>query len=170
MNDDKLKYDAYIGLGSNKGDRLGYLKKAIEEISSDENIHVEKISSVYETLPYGNIKQGNFYNAVIKIRTAYSHLELFKNLKMIEKNLGRSKSVKWGPREIDLDLLFFDGIIYSDENLQIPHKGIPNRDFVLIPLNQIAPDFIHPELNQKICDICNNIKENFILKEIPFSK
>jgi 7,8-dihydro-6-hydroxymethylpterin-pyrophosphokinase len=102
---------------------------------------------------------------------------LFDLLKKVEVKIGRTKTVKWGPREIDLDILFFNNIVYKDDQLTIPHKDIINRDFVLIPLCEIAPELEHPEINIKICEICNlqtrtNIQlnpkvERHIIRKIP---
>ena len=161
------KHIVYIALGSNIGDRINYLRQAIEKLNNNENISVEEASSVYETLPYGNKDQANFYNAVIRISTGYELIELLDCLKEIEKNLGRLKKEKWGPREIDLDLLFYNHLIYSDERITVPHKEIIKRDFVLVPLCEIAPQFIHPELNKKICDICIQESEKNIIRKIP---
>lgn len=154
---------AYIALGTNKGDREDNLKKAVEAIASDSHCNILDKSSVYETSPFGNIKQDNFLNAVISIRTDYWLKELFHFLKNTEADLGRSKTEKWGPREIDLDLLFFGKMIYSDFELNIPHSGIMNRDFVLVPFIEIAPDFIIPEKEIKISQIdLDNIEKNII--------
>jgi len=143
----------YIALGSNVGDRIFYLRKAIEELINDGKISIESASSVYETLPYGNKEQGNFYNAVIKISTSYTLHELLNLTKNIEKKLGRVKKTRWGPREIDLDLLFYDSIVYSDKSVTVPHKEVIKRDFVLVPLCEIEPEIIHPSLNIKLCEI-----------------
>ena len=154
----------YIGLGSNRGDRLDFLQKAVKEIEKDKNCNIVSVSSVYETKPFGNLEQDNFYNCAAEIKTSYSILDLFHLLKNIEKKLGRIKTVKWGPREIDLDLLLFNNEIYSGNEIKVPHEGIPYRDFVIVPLCEISPDLIHPELNLKICDICNTEKN--ILKKL----
>ena len=154
---------AYIALGSNKGDRLDFLKKAVNEIEKENSCKVISVSSVYETKPFGNVNQENFYNCAAKIDTSNSLLDFFHLLKNIEGKLGREKTIKWGPREIDLDLLFFNNEIYSSDEIKVPHEGIPNRDFVLVPLCEIAPELIHPELNLKICDICTTEK-NIIKK------
>jgi 2-amino-4-hydroxy-6-hydroxymethyldihydropteridine diphosphokinase len=159
-----LKNLCYIALGSNKGNKLNYLKKAVDEIENEKNCEVVSVSSIYETKPFGNIVQENFYNCAAEVKTSYSLLDFFYLLKEIEKKLGRKKTIKWGPREIDLDLLFFNSEIYSDDQLKVPHEGIPVRDFVVVPLCEIAPDFIHPELKQKICDIC--ISEKNIIKKL----
>jgi len=117
----------------------------------------------------GNFEQENFLNAVIKISTNYSLIELFNFLKNIEKQLGRSKTEKWGDREIDLDILFYNDIVYSDEILTVPHKGITKRDFVLVPLCEIELHLIHPELKQKICDIRVADSQKCIIRKLPVS-
>ncbi len=124
------------------------------------------VSSIYETKPYGVKEQDNFLNAVIKISTSFNLSQLFIFLKNIEDELGRKSNTKWGPREIDLDLLFFNDIVYSDEKIIIPHKEIELRDFVLTPLCEIAPDLFHPVLNQKISDICIDEKNKTIIAKI----
>jgi 2-amino-4-hydroxy-6-hydroxymethyldihydropteridine diphosphokinase len=157
---------SYIALGSNKGDRFEHLTRAIQEIIQDKNNNIENVSSIYETLPYGYKNQGNFYNAVIKIKTSYELIELLDLLKSIEKKIGRKDSVKWGPREIDIDILFFNDLIFSNNRITVPHKEAAKRDFVLIPLSEIAPDLIHPALNQKICDICIVESEKTVIGKI----
>ena len=157
---------SYIALGSNKGDRFEHLTRAIQEIIQDKNNNIENVSSIYETLPYGYKNQGNFYNAVIKIKTNYELIELLDLLKSIENKIGRKDSVKWGPREIDIDILFFNDLIFSNNRITVPHKEAAKRDFVLIPLSEIAPDLIHPALNQKICDICIVESEKTVIGKI----
>lgn len=143
----------YIGIGSNIGQRADNILTAIEKIDTDKNCTVEQVSSVYETKPFGVTEQGNFLNAVIKIKTMYSPAELFVCLKQIEKDLGRQTNVKWGPREIDLDILFYNNLIYTDENITIPHKGIAERDFVLVPLCEIDPASVHPVFGTAVSEI-----------------
>ncbi|HUX93730.1 MAG TPA: 2-amino-4-hydroxy-6-hydroxymethyldihydropteridine diphosphokinase [Ignavibacteriaceae bacterium] len=157
---------AYIALGSNRGDKVSFLKKAVQKIVDDSNCALELASSIYETKPYGVKEQDNFLNAVIKISTSFNLTQLFIFLKNIEDELGRKSNTKWGPREIDLDLLFFNNIVYSDEKIIIPHKEIELRDFVLTPLCEIAPDLFHPVLNQKISDICIDEKNKTIIAKI----
>ncbi len=157
---------AYIGLGSNKGDKLNFLKKAAVKLNEDSDSKVVKSSSIYETKPFGIKEQENFLNAVIKLSTLKNYLELLFLLKNIEKELGRMESLRWGPREIDLDLLFYNDLIYSDEKVTIPHKGIAERDFVLEPLCEIEGELVHPALNKKICDICFDVSEKFIIRKL----
>lgn len=162
MTNDKSNI-AFIALGTNEGNKLNNLKNAISKIKNNNECWIEKFSSIYETKPFGKIIQDNFFNAVIKIQTKLKLLELFLFLKEIEKEIGRQKTVKWGPRKIDLDLLFYNKIIYSDKNLTVPHKGIIFRDFVLVPLCEIEPDLEHPELNEKICEIAVKVSEKNII-------
>lgn len=169
MKGEKVNNTAYIGLGSNKGDREKYLISAIEKIDIDPECEVEAVSSVYETEPYGVKDQGDFLNAVIRINTEYSPVDLFSFLKSIENDLGREKTIKWGPREIDLDILFYNDLIYSDENIIIPHKGITEREFVLIPLNEIDPDFVHPVTSKKISDLIQTDREASIKNKFTLS-
>ncbi len=160
--------NVYIGLGSNKGDRLSFLRKSVEKINADGKCKVEVSSSLYETKPLGNRKQENYLNAVIKISTKYSVIELFNFLKSIEKELGRSKTERWGDREIDMDILFYNDLVYSDDIITIPHKGITSRDFVLVPLCEINSSLIHPELKQKICDINVADSEKCIIRKLTY--
>lgn len=146
-------------------------------IDENPNCGVVSISSIYETVPYGEIPQSEFFNAVIKIHTSFELKGLFYFLKSVENQVGRQLTTKWGPREIDLDILFFNDLIYSDEEITIPHKDMLNRDFVLVPLNEIAADLIHPELNKKISEISilntqgdNSLvltNKTYIIRKIP---
>ena len=129
------------------------METAIERINSDPLCSVDVVSSVYETKPFGYKDQENFLNAAVRIYTDYSPAELFSLLKRIETDLGRTETIKWGPREIDLDILFYNDLIYNDENISIPHKGITERDFVLVPLCEINPELVHPGIGKKICEI-----------------
>ena len=134
-------------------------------IDADPECEVVAVSSVYETKPFGYKNQDNFLNAVIKINTKNTLLGLFEFLKRTESKLGRQTEIEWGPREIDLDILFFNDLIYSDENITIPHKGIMDRDFVLIPLSEIEPELIHPVVAKKISEIeLPNTGSNIISK------
>ena len=166
-----MESSVFLGLGSNKGNKIEYLKKAVYEINKDDKCSVLKCSSVYESKPLGVPGQNNFFNAVIQIKTGYSASELFQKIKNIEKTIGRTENIKWGPREIDIDLLFYGSRIISDENLSIPHKEILNRDFVIEPLLEIAPDIKYPGSNEPLkafkisggnSYIINKFEENFL--------
>jgi 2-amino-4-hydroxy-6-hydroxymethyldihydropteridine diphosphokinase len=157
---------AYIALGSNKGDRFQNLSDALHEIRQDRNNSIVNISSIYETLPYGYKDQPNFYNAAAQIKTTHGLIELLDLLKSIEIKIGRVDTIRWGPRVIDLDILFYNNIIFSNERITVPHKEVAKRDFVLIPLTEIAPDYYHPALNQKISDICIVESEKTVIGKI----
>ncbi|HQF43302.1 MAG TPA: 2-amino-4-hydroxy-6-hydroxymethyldihydropteridine diphosphokinase [Ignavibacteriaceae bacterium] len=156
----------YIGLGSNVGDRLQNLQRALSCIKLLHNTTVKSVSSVYETLPFGKTEQSDFYNAVIKIETGYSPNELLKELKRIEKQKGRIARERWGPREIDLDILLFNELIFSDEIITLPHKGIIYRDFVLFPLIEIEPELINPVYNRRYKDFVDELENKYILKKL----
>ena len=157
---------AFIALGTNKGNRLDNLKKAVRCFENDAKTTVIKKSLIYETKPFGYREQGDFLNAVIKINTNYLLKDLFNFIKEIEKRLGRTESFRWGPREIDIDILFYDDLVHSDDVITIPHPGIPERDFVLIPLSEIEPELVHPVLKKKISDICSCLKDRTVIKKL----
>jgi 2-amino-4-hydroxy-6-hydroxymethyldihydropteridine diphosphokinase len=156
----------FIGIGSNEGNKISNIKSAIDLINLIIDCNVDKISSLYESTPYGDIEQDNFLNAVIKISTKLNPQELFIELKKIEQKLGRIVREKWGPREIDLDILFFNDLIISDEIITLPHKGIIYRDFVLVPLIEIEPDFIHPVFKKNITDFVLDLKTKNIINKL----
>lgn len=128
----------YLGLGSNLGNKRKNIKKAIKLLK--EKVTVKKISSFYRTKPVGYLDQPYFINAVIEIQTDFLPYELLKLVKSIEKELGRKKTFRWGPRLIDIDILLYQGKKLKSKILTIPHPHIFQRDFVLKPLKEIAPD------------------------------
>jgi len=132
----------YIGLGSNLGDRALNIQLAIEKIKQIQNTKITKISSIIETLPVGGPAQGKFLNAAIEIQTNISCRELLKNLQTIESELGRLRTVKNGPRTIDLDILFCEDLQIREKDLIVPHPRIKEREFVLTPLREIAPGIV----------------------------
>ena len=140
----------YLGLGSNKGERISYIEKAIEEISRLPATNITVISGIYETEPWGNIEQEDYLNAVIGIQTELNAEDLLKELKSIEKFIGRKENKKWSEREIDIDLLFYGNEIIDKDHMKVPHRQIENRRFVLVPMNEIAPGFMHPVFKKNI--------------------
>ncbi len=140
--------NAFLGLGSNLGNPKENILRAIQQLSSLPNTKILNQSSLYRTEPIGNTNQNWFLNSVVQVQTNYSPRELLISLMALEKGMGRMRIEKWGPRIIDLDILYFDDLIINEEELQIPHPGISERCFVLVPLNEIAPDYIHPELKK----------------------
>jgi 2-amino-4-hydroxy-6-hydroxymethyldihydropteridine diphosphokinase len=142
----------YIGIGSNLGDRGENCIRAIE-LLEQRGILVKKKSSLYETKPWGMKNQPLFLNMAIEIETALSPRELLKILKEMEKEIGREPTSRWGPRIIDLDILLFNADVVDEDNLSIPHPLMHERDFVLQPLSEIAPDAEHPVLHKSIREL-----------------
>jgi 2-amino-4-hydroxy-6-hydroxymethyldihydropteridine diphosphokinase len=142
----------YLSLGSNIGNRAGNMVSALSFLQSSLFIDIKNISSFYETSPVGRA-QRNFYNIAIKAKTNLTPKGLLLLIKQAESILGRKKTIKWGPRVIDIDILFFGKEVINYANLTVPHKDIQNRLFVLVPLREIAGNFTHPVLKQNINDI-----------------
>lgn len=136
---------AVLLLGSNLGDREKNLKNARELLSARSG-RIEICSSVYISSPWGNTNQDYFLNQVISISTQLNPIELLENTLQAETEMGRIRTDKWGPRIIDIDILYYNDDILNTPELRIPHPGISMRRFTLIPLIEILPDFIHPEL------------------------
>lgn len=134
---------AYIGLGSNMGNRETQLQQALIEMKKN-GLVINQVSSFIETEPYGLLDQPAFLNGVCSVETNLSPQELLTLLLNIEQRLGRIRTIHWGPRTIDLDLLLYDQLILTEANLIIPHPDMHNRLFVLRPLAQIAPNVVHP--------------------------
>ena len=144
---------AYLGLGSNIGDRKQQLLKAIDLIGNIKGIKVTKQSSIYETAPIGYTDQPNFLNLCLEIETELSPQQLLKHCLDIEQQLHRVREIRWGPRTLDIDILLYSDNIIETDNLSVPHPRMQERAFVLIPLNDIASDKKDPRLNQKIHDL-----------------
>ncbi len=145
----------FLSLGSNKGDRLSQIQQAVNFLTADNSIKLVASSAFYETEPWGNKKQCWFVNAVIAIRTELQPVELLRICQSIEAKLGRDRALeeKWGERAIDIDILFYDNLVLSNEILEIPHKYVHERAFALVPMLEIAPNYMHPVLNKSILDL-----------------
>ena len=130
---------AYLGLGSNLGDRRQFLVDAVRGLCSASSICVEKVSSVYETTPVGVVDQPDFLNLVVQVTTELSARDLLARCLQIETNLGRVRTEHWGPRTIDIDVLWFEGQTLNEPDLVLPHPRMHLRAFVLVPLAEIAP-------------------------------
>ena len=147
---------SFLSLGSNLGDRLDHLSKAITALANQPKIKVLKVSSVYQTKPVGGPEQEDYLNAVAKIQTELSALELLDVTQSIENNEGRIREVRWGPRTLDIDVLTYDDLISADEKLTLPHPRISERAFVLVPFFEIDPQATISGLG-KIADLYNQI-------------
>ena len=145
-------YIAYIGIGSNLGNREDNCEKAIR-LLQENGLEIVKQSSMIETEPWGVPDQPLFINMAVSVKTVLSPENLLALCKKIETDLGRTETILWGPRIIDLDILFYDDVITARPDLTIPHPHIKDRDFVLRPLAEIAPDLIHPVLKKSIKEL-----------------
>ena len=139
-------HTVYLSIGSNIGEKEQFLKNAIEKLDNDPNIKVTKVSKFIETEPYGNVEQDKFLNGCLEIKTLLTPSELLKKINEIEKEEGRIRTLHWGPRTLDIDILLYDNETVYTEDLKIPHIDMHNRMFVLEPLCEIAPFVIHPVL------------------------
>ena len=162
-----MKHIIYIALGSNVGDKLLQCRKAISEILKIDRHRLLARSSFYKTQPIGYTVQDWFVNGVIKLETELEAHELLRSLKALESRLGRVETFRWGPRTIDLDLLFFDDEQIHSEELVIPHPLLHKRQFVLIPLTEIDPHLVHPVLRQTVRELLTQLKEDQGVEKLP---
>ncbi|MCR2042945.1 2-amino-4-hydroxy-6-hydroxymethyldihydropteridine diphosphokinase [Anaerosalibacter massiliensis] len=147
----------YISFGSN----IGYREKAIEDalyLINQNGMKITRMSNIFETEPYGYTKQPIFLNGVVEVETELSCRNVLERLLYIEKKIGRVRKFKWSPRIIDLDIIFFNDALYNEEDLKVPHPDMQNRDFVLKPLCDICPDFIHPVFKKTIKELLDDLK------------
>ena len=151
----------YLALGTNLGDRLANLHAAINLLSQSSIVHRQS-SHVYETPPWGYTDQPAFLNMAVKCETDLDAASLLKRLKQIEVQVGRVESFHWGPRLIDIDILFYDNLVMDTPQLVIPHPRLHERAFVLIPLADIAPDLVHPVLDKTIRELLQAVDRSGI--------
>jgi len=152
-------HTAYLSIGSNMGNKEQYLKNAIEKLGETSDCQVTAVSKFIETEPYGGVEQDTFLNGCIEIRTLMTPDELLKRINAIEAEEGRVRTIHWGPRTLDIDILLYDNeIIYTDD-LKIPHIDMHNRMFVLLPLSEIAPYAIHPVLGKSVMRMKEKLEE-----------
>ncbi len=156
----------YLGLGSNIGDTEKNLREAVEALAKRGAI--ASVSSLYRTEPVGFVNQPWFLNQVICLETKLSPEDLLKATQQIENNLGRERTIHWGPRTIDIDILLYDNLVMATPNLTIPHSWLSERRFVLEPLAEIAPTLKHPILEKTLTELLQELKNDkavVILKE-----
>ncbi len=144
---------AYIGIGSNVGERIDNCAQAVRQISNFANI--VSVSSLYETEPVDKEDQPDFINCAVKIETALYPLDLLESIQSVEDRMGRRREERWGPRVIDLDIIFYDNLVIETEKLTIPHPRAHLRRFVLLPISEIDPELLHPVLGVSVSQLLN---------------
>ena len=155
----------YLILGSNLGDPESSLQTALEKINSELG-RVVRTSSVYVTEPWGLKDQPPFYNQVVEVKTELNAYETLEKLLEIETSMGRIRGKKWAERIIDIDILYFDDQIINHDNLSIPHPGIPDRRFVLVPLCELIPEMVHPVLKVTNADLLGSTSDTLVVQKI----
>lgn len=151
-------HKVHVAIGSNIGDREGYFNLAVDEICGSAYVRNPVESGRFITKPYGGVKQEDFLNGCLEFETLYTPFETLCFLQDIEAKSGREKLMRWGPRTLDLDIIFYDDIVMSEDGLRIPHADMHNRDFVLEPLCQIAPYKLHPVLNKTVLELLADLR------------
>ncbi len=159
---DRARHNAYLSLGSNMGDRMAYIRQGIQELDALSSCKVCEQSQVIETEPYGDVEQGPFLNCAVHIETILNPQQLLEELHSIEAHAGRTRDIHWGPRTLDLDILFYDSQIVHTPQLTIPHPDLQNRMFVLKPLHEIAPWYFHPLLQKTV----GQMYESLVQKDV----
>ena len=160
-----MNTNIFLLLGTNLGDRLDNLSIARAEIE----VHVGKIiraSSIYRTAAWGKMDQPDFYNQVVCIESILNAQSILENILNIEKRMGRERLEKWGARVIDIDLLFIGDIQIDTLTLQVPHPEIPNRRFTLVPIAEIAHDFIHPSKQKRISELLDECPDHLPVEKV----
>ncbi len=152
-------HTAYLGLGSNLGDKKGYLDNAVRALDEAKGCHVERVSSYQVTEPYGGVEQDDFLNACLILKTLLTPEELLEKLHEIEQSAHRERIVHWGPRTLDLDILMYDDVVIETDELVIPHVEMHLRSFVLNPLREIAPNKRHPVIGKTVSQLADSLTE-----------
>jgi 2-amino-4-hydroxy-6-hydroxymethyldihydropteridine diphosphokinase len=159
---------AYISIGSNLGNRLKYIREAIRRIEQSKEIKISKASSVYETPPAEYKDQPWFLNMVLELETSLKPLNLLELLLEIEGQMGRRRTRRYGPRNIDLDLLLYDDLVLNSDKLTLPHPRMHERGFVLVPLAEISPQVVHPLLKKNVKRLLEDLSTDSISEKDEF--
>ncbi len=154
----------FLQLGSNMGDRNAYLQKACKLIIEKIGM-IKKRSRIYESVSWGIENQNNYLNQVLELKSKFTADEVLQKILDIENKIGRIRNEKWGERIIDIDILFYNDLIIEKEELCIPHIHLHNRKFVLTPLHEISPDYIHPKYRKKVSELMQECKDTDKVEE-----
>lgn len=152
-------HTVYLAVGSNMGEKEAYIEQGIEELRAIPEIQIEKASDLIVTKPYGGVEQDDFVNGAIRIRTLLTPHELLDVLHEAEAHANRKRVIHWGPRTLDIDIIFYDDLVFSDDTLIIPHVDMENRDFVLKPLLDLCPNKRHPMLGKTVTQLYEKLQE-----------
>jgi len=156
----------YLGFGSNIGNRIKNLERALASLAAQPGIRVISTSSLYETEPVSFRDQGWFINQAVGIETTLPPFELLRVTQHIENSMGRTRAIRWGPRSIDIDILLYGDLIIDHDGLTIPHPRMTERRFVLVPLAEIAPSLMHPKIGERIRAILIDTPANDLIQRI----
>lgn len=156
---------AILLIGGNLGNRTENLQQAVESIHQQAG-RVVKASALYETAPWGNVQQPDYLNQALQVETTLEPLDLLRTLMNIERNIGRIRQEKWGARVIDIDIIFYNDQVIALPELKVPHPRMQNRRFVLAPLNEILPGFVHPVLHEDIRTLLAACKDELPVKRV----
>jgi len=154
----------YIGLGANLGEREAQIRLALDDLARLPMSHLVRASSLYDSEPVGEPDQPNFLNAVAELETELTARQLLWNLLLIERRLGRTRTRRWGPRTIDLDLLLYGPVVIDEPDLQVPHPELTRRSFVLVPLVELDPLLVHPESGETLLQILSRLDPRPLVK------
>ena len=152
----------YLSIGSNKGDKVNNIHQATSLIANCDGVKLVRASTLYESEPWGEKNQPWFVNAALEVKTTLQPEEFLKKMQEIEIRLGRKKdenTKKWGEREIDIDIIFWNNEIINEDNLKVPHPYAHKRAFVLVPLLELIPDFVHPVIKKSLLDIHSELDD-----------
>lgn len=148
----------FVALGSNMGEKEGQIRTAMAHLNAHPDCRVKRISSLISTAPYGGVEQDDFLNGVAEVETLLTPYELLDLLHELEQEAHRERKVHWGPRTLDLDILFYDALCLEDKDLIVPHIDMANRDFVLVPMAELAPGLVHPVFHKTIQQLLDELR------------